>query len=396
MWYIAIFTALALLAVVAFFVLKGRERDEMRDLRSKTPNTGPGHVRDPLPDHAAKQKHTPAPHETGASGGTFRKEGLGAKVKELFGKGAAGEQTWKELEDLLIKADVGPTASADLVQRVKVDYAHGTDPVKLLATEIESILGQDEPLHLPKGRTGVVMVVGVNGAGKTTTIGKLAKRLVSEGLQVSLAAADTFRAAAGEQLEVWGKRAGANVVSQDRGADPGAVAFDAVKSAHAHGSDVLIVDTAGRLHTKTPLMDELGKVKRVIEKAGAQVDETLLVLDAQTGQNGIAQARAFTEAVEVTGWSSRSWTVPPRAASSWRSARNSASRSASWVWARVPTTCGRSRPGCSRNDCSRARSCDGGRNAGEREDPHRRGSSDDARGDAPCARGRGLRDRRSR
>jgi fused signal recognition particle receptor len=187
------------------------------------------------------------------------------------------------------------------VQRVKVDYAHGTDPVKLLATEIESILGQDEPLHLPKGRTGVVMVVGVNGAGKTTTIGKLAKRLVSEGLQVSLAAADTFRAAAGEQLEVWGTRAGANVVSQDRGADPGAVAFDAVKSAHAHGSDVLIVDTAGRLHTKTPLMDELGKVKRVIEKAGAQVDETLLVLDAQTGQNGIAQARAFTEAVEVTG-----------------------------------------------------------------------------------------------
>jgi fused signal recognition particle receptor len=301
MWYIAIFTALALLAVVAFFVLKGRERDEMRDLRSKTPNTGPGHVRDPLPDHAAKQKHAPAPHETGASGGTFRKEGLGAKVKDLFGKGAAGDQTWKELEDLLIKADVGPTASSDLVQRVKADYAHGADAVKLLATEIETILGQDEPLHLPKGRTGVVMVVGVNGAGKTTTIGKLAKRLVSEGLQVSLAAADTFRAAAGEQLEVWGKRAGANVVSQDRGADPGAVAFDAVKSAHAHGSDVLIVDTAGRLHTKTPLMDELGKVKRVIEKAGAQVDETLLVLDAQTGQNGIAQARAFTEAVEVTG-----------------------------------------------------------------------------------------------
>ena len=108
------------------------------------------------------------------------------------------------------------------MQRVKVDYAHGTDPVKLLATEIESILGQDESLHLPRGRTGVIMVVGVNGAGKTTTIGKLAKRLVSEGLQVSLAAADTFRAAAGEQLEVWGTRAGANVVSQDRGADPGA------------------------------------------------------------------------------------------------------------------------------------------------------------------------------
>src|SRR6185436_6494609 len=132
-----------------------------------------GHVRAPVVDHPAKQKHAPAHHEAGASGGTFRKEGLGAKVKDLFSKGAAGDQTWKELEDLLIKADVGPTASADLVQRVKVDYAHGTDPVKLSATEIESILGQDEPLHLPKGRTGVVMVVGVNGAGKTTTIGKL-------------------------------------------------------------------------------------------------------------------------------------------------------------------------------------------------------------------------------
>jgi fused signal recognition particle receptor len=118
---------------------------------------------------------------------------------------------------------------------------------------------------------------------------------------VSLAASDTFRAAAGEQLDVWARRAGAHVVSQQRGADPGAVAFDAVKSATARGSDVLIVDTAGRLHTKTPLMDELAKVKRVIEKAGAEVDDTLLVLDATTGQNGIAQARAFTDAVDVTG-----------------------------------------------------------------------------------------------
>jgi fused signal recognition particle receptor len=301
MWYIAIFAALAVLAVFAFFVLKGRERDEMRDLESMTPHTGQGHVRAPVVDHPAKQKHAPAHHEPGASGGTFRKEGLGAKVKELFGRGDAGDQTWKGLEDLLIKADVGPTASADLVQRIRADYAHGADPVKLLATEIEAVLGPDASLNLDGGRTSVIMVVGVNGAGKTTTIGKLAKRLVSEGHKVSLAAADTFRAAAGEQLEVWGQRAGANVVGQDRGADPGAVAFDAVKSAHAHGSDVLIVDTAGRLHTKTPLMDELGKVKRVIEKAGAEVDETLLVLDAQTGQNGIAQARAFTEAVTVTG-----------------------------------------------------------------------------------------------
>ena len=141
----------------------------------------------------------------------------------------------------------------------------------------------------------------MNGSGKTTTIGKLAKHLAGHGHTVSLAASDTFRAAAGEQLEVWAQRAGAHIVSQQRGADPGAVAFDAVTSATARGSDVLIVDTAGRLHTKAPLMDELAKVKRVIEKAGAEVDETLLVLDATTGQNGIAQARAFTDSVELTG-----------------------------------------------------------------------------------------------
>jgi fused signal recognition particle receptor len=141
----------------------------------------------------------------------------------------------------------------------------------------------------------------VNGSGKTTTIGKLAAALTAEGRAVSLAASDTFRAAAGEQLEVWATRAGAHLVAQERGADPGAVAFDAVSSAIARGSDVLIVDTAGRLHTKQPLMEELKKVKRVIEKAGAMVDETFLVLDAQTGQNGIAQARSFTEAVDVTG-----------------------------------------------------------------------------------------------
>jgi fused signal recognition particle receptor len=147
-----------------------------------------------------------------------------------------------------------------------------------------------------------VLVVGVNGAGKTTTIGKLAARLTGEGKRVSIANSDTFRAAASEQLEVWAGRADAHLVRQTRGADPGAVAFDAVHSAQARGSDVLIVDTAGRLHTKQPLMEELKKVRRVIEKAvGRPPDETLLVLDATTGQNGIAQATAFTEAVEVTG-----------------------------------------------------------------------------------------------
>jgi fused signal recognition particle receptor len=296
---IVVFGILAIVAVVAFGVLRSSRRDRLRELERET-HTGKGHVRPPVSLHPAAQRPEPVRPEPGASGGVFRKEGLGAKVKRLF-RGQAGDDTWAELEDLLIKADVGPKGSADLVGRVRSRAADGGDPVALLRDEIVAVLGPGEPLRLPSGRPGVVLVVGVNGTGKTTTIGKLAKRLSEEGLQVSLAAADTFRAAAGEQLEVWARRAGAHLVAQQRGADPGAVVFDAVTSATARGSDVLIVDTAGRLHTKTPLMDELRKVKRVIEKAGAAVDETLLVLDAQTGQNGIAQARAFTDAVEVTG-----------------------------------------------------------------------------------------------
>jgi fused signal recognition particle receptor len=226
--------------------------------------------------------------------------GLGERVRALFGRGVSPD-TWSELEDLLIRADVGPRGAADLMARVRERFEAGSDPVALLRSEVIAVLGADGELELARDKLAVILVVGVNGSGKTTTIGKLASRLAAEGHVVSLAASDTFRAAAGEQLDVWARRAGAHVVSQQRGADPGAVAFDAVKSATARGSDVLIVDTAGRLHTKTPLMDELAKVKRVIQKAGAEVDDTLLVLDATTGQNGIAQARAFTEAVDVTG-----------------------------------------------------------------------------------------------
>ena len=226
--------------------------------------------------------------------------GLASAVRTLFGGGLA-QDTWSRLEELLIKADVGPVAAADLVARVRVAPGAAADPVAVLRSEMIDVLGPDEPLKLRGDALSVILVVGVNGSGKTTTIGKLASRLAGQGVDVSLAASDTYRAAAGEQLEVWAARAGAHLISQQRGADPGAVAFDAVKSASARASDVLIVDTAGRLHTKQPLMEELKKVKRVIEKAGARVDETLLVLDAQTGQNGIAQARAFSDAVEVTG-----------------------------------------------------------------------------------------------
>jgi fused signal recognition particle receptor len=197
---------------------------------------------------------------------------------------------------------VGPATASRIVREVRERFDEGADPVELVSNEVVGVLRDGAGLVLPTDGLGVVMVVGVNGSGKTTTIGKLASRLARDGKAVSLAGSDTFRAAASEQLDAWARRSGAHLVAQARGADPSSVAFDAVRAAQARGSDVLIVDTAGRLHTKQPLMDELRKVRRVLEKAsGRPPDETLLVLDATTGQNGIAQARAFTDAVEVTG-----------------------------------------------------------------------------------------------
>ena len=227
--------------------------------------------------------------------------GLAERVRTLFRGGEATGESWTGLEEALIRADVGPRAARAVVERVRQSWRPPADPAEALADEVAGTFRGDEPWTVPGGAPGIVMVVGVNGTGKTTTIGKLAHLLKGQGCSVTLAASDTFRAAAGEQLEAWAHRTGSHIVSQDRGADPGAVAFDAVQSARARGSDVLIVDTAGRLHTKRPLMEELRKVKRVLEKTAGRVDETLLVLDATTGQNGIAQARAFTEAVDVTG-----------------------------------------------------------------------------------------------
>jgi len=226
--------------------------------------------------------------------------GLAGRIRSLFERGAT-EETWRRLEDALVRADVGAAAAAAIVARVRAAYRPPADPAEVVTAEIAAAFDGDPSWEAPRGTPGIVMVVGVNGTGKTTTIGKLAHRLAAEGRTVTLAASDTFRAAAGEQLDVWAERAGAQLVAAERGADPGSVAFDAVQSARARGSDVLIVDTAGRLHTRRPLMEELRKVKRVLEKAAGRVDEVLLVLDATTGQNGIAQARAFTEAVGVTG-----------------------------------------------------------------------------------------------
>ena len=212
----------------------------------------------------------------------------------------ADEEAWERLEEALIAADVGVPATAEIVRRLE---ARGglTTLDQPLAEEIAALLGEPGSLDL-SARPTVVLVVGVNGTGKTTTIGKLAAKLAAHDRSVLLAAADTFRAAAEEQLEIWAQRAGADFVGSPRGGDPAAVAYDAIEAASSRGRDVVIVDTAGRLHTQTNLMEELAKVRRVIAgRLEGAPHETLLVVDATTGQNGLQQARLFGEAVEVTG-----------------------------------------------------------------------------------------------
>jgi fused signal recognition particle receptor len=207
---------------------------------------------------------------------------------------------WERLEEALIRADVGVPATAELVQRLEARQDL-TDLNAALAEEISRLLGEPPTLDV-HANPSVLLVVGVNGTGKTTTIGKLAERLRQHGHSVVLGAADTFRAAAEEQLEIWADRASAEFVGAERGADPASVAYDAIESATRNGRDVVIVDTAGRLHTQSNLMQELAKVRRVIEgKLEGAPHETLLVVDATTGQNGLQQARLFGEAVGVTG-----------------------------------------------------------------------------------------------
>jgi fused signal recognition particle receptor len=209
------------------------------------------------------------------------------------------DAAWERLEEALIAADVGVPATAELVQRLEARSP--SDLGVALQEEIARLLREPGRLELD-GRPSVILVVGVNGTGKTTTIGKLAAKLAEHGHAVLVAAADTFRAAAEEQLEIWAQRAGADFVGSERGGDPAAVAFDAVGAAESRGRDVVVVDTAGRLHTQTNLMDELAKVRRVLaQRLEGAPHETLLVIDATTGQNGLQQARLFGQAVEVTG-----------------------------------------------------------------------------------------------
>jgi fused signal recognition particle receptor len=274
----------------------------------------PVEVQPPAPPVVeAPRVETPEP----TAGRLVRLRARLSRSQSVFGKGLLtllsrdklDDDTWDEIEETLIGADVGVAATTEIVaklrERARIHAtATATELRGMLADELVAALdpGMDRSLAAtPRdGRPAVLLIVGVNGAGKTTTCGKIARVLVADGHTVVLGAADTFRAAAAEQLTTWAGRVGADVVRGPEGADPASVAFDAVKRGIDAGVDTVLIDTAGRLQNKVGLMDELGKVKRVIEKHGP-VDETLLVLDATTGQNGLEQARVFTEVVDVTG-----------------------------------------------------------------------------------------------
>jgi fused signal recognition particle receptor len=231
---------------------------------------------------------------------------LGGYLSAVRSKDGIDAGTWDDLEEALILADVGATVTAtildDLKGRVKKDgITTPDDLITALRNELITILQGDHTLHLNPDATTVWLFVGVNGVGKTTTIGKLGMRQVQAGHKVVMAAGDTFRAAAADQLELWSKRVGASIIRGTEGGDPGAVVYDAVQHAAARQADLVLADTAGRLHTKTNLMEELKKVRRVADRDPGQVTEVLLVIDATTGQNGLIQARQFAEAVGVTG-----------------------------------------------------------------------------------------------
>ncbi len=252
----------------------------------------------------------PEPEERGRGWFQRLRDSLSASRQALTSELATAvfdpgdDEAWERIEEALLQADVGVPATVEIVRRLE-ERRPATEHE--LVAELENVIADlvspiGEARLALDGRPTVVLVVGVNGTGKTTTIGKLASRLRESGRSVILAAADTFRAAAEEQLEIWAERAGAEFVGGERGGDPAAVAYDAIEAAGEHGHDIVIVDTAGRLHTQRNLMEELAKVRRVIERRleGAP-HETLLVVDATTGQNAVQQARLFREAVGVTG-----------------------------------------------------------------------------------------------
>jgi len=239
---------------------------------------------------------------------TKTRRGFFGQITGLLAGGQITEETWDDLEALLVQADVGVNTTIEVVDRLREQVAQGKarnteDLQDLLKAELLDLLGDPAPMTIDEPRLLTLMlIVGVNGSGKTTTIAKLAKYYKDRGRKVLLAAADTFRAAAIDQLEIWGDRAGVPVIAHQPGADPGAVVYDAIRASQSRNADLLIVDTAGRLHTKYNLMEELRKVRGVAAKRVHQAPhETFLVLDATTGQNALAQARRFKEATDVSG-----------------------------------------------------------------------------------------------
>jgi fused signal recognition particle receptor len=290
---------------------------------STVPPTAPVGAAEPAATESGSEDDTPSPVATlerpaPAEGRLQRlrarlarsNSAVGRGLLDLLSRDRLDEADWEGVEDLLLGADLGVGPATELVdrlrERVKVEGSHDRDSVRVMLREellalVDPAMDRTLATARHEDRPAVVLVVGVNGTGKTTTVGKLARVLVAENEQVVLGAADTFRAAAADQLETWGARVGVPVVRSDRdGGDPAAVAYDAVRRGIETGAGVVLVDTAGRLQNKAGLMDELGKVKRVIEKHGP-VDEVLLVLDATTGQNGLRQARVFAEVVDITG-----------------------------------------------------------------------------------------------
>lgn len=291
---------------------------EAEPLPEPAPEPEPEPVPEPEPEpevieEPAVELEKPAP----AAGRLARLRARLAKSNNVFSKGLLAllsqddidDDVWDEIEETLLMSDLGTDPALELVDRLKervtVEGTRDPDAVRdMLREELITMVDPSMDRRLAatrkNGKPAVMMVVGVNGVGKTTTVGKLGRVLVAEDREVLFGAADTFRAAAAEQLTTWGERVGVETVSSEEGADPASVAFSAIETGIEQEVDVVLVDTAGRLHSKANLMDELGKVKRVAEKQ-APVDEVLLVIDATTGQNGLAQAKVFTEAVDVTG-----------------------------------------------------------------------------------------------
>ena len=269
------------------------------------------HLPEPAVETAAIEEITPPEGRLERLRGRLAKSqnAIGRSMLGLLGGGDLDEDSWQDVEDTLLVADLGPTVTESVVSALRSRLASSTPRTEadaravvrdVLISELRPELDRSIRALPHADAPSVLLVVGVNGTGKTTTVGKLARVLVADGRRVVLGAADTFRAAAADQLQTWAARVGAHVISGAEGADPASVAFDAVDAGIKDGADVVVIDTAGRLHTKTGLMDELGKVKRVVGRRAA-VDEVLLVLDATVGQNGLVQARVFADVVDITG-----------------------------------------------------------------------------------------------